>query len=107
MRRPAALIESPFHKFVLFDAPDDDTLPAYIEVCVMVYYMLDGTRNHCSSVRRVNDRIACSYCYCRSSKNFMLNMLCGRVNLPIIQVLFKKPIFKLEYVCLFMYFYAK
>jgi len=31
MRRPVAVIESTYHKFVLFDAPDDETLPAYIE----------------------------------------------------------------------------
>lgn len=34
MKRPVALVESPFHKFVLFDAPDDDTLPEYIAVCI-------------------------------------------------------------------------
>lgn len=37
MRRPAALVESPYHKFVLFDAPDDETLPAYIEVWVALH----------------------------------------------------------------------
>lgn len=32
MRRPPAVVESEFHRFVLFDAPDDTTLPSYIEV---------------------------------------------------------------------------
>jgi hypothetical protein len=35
MRRPPALVESEFHRFVLFDAPDDTTLPSYIDVYLL------------------------------------------------------------------------
>jgi len=31
MNRPPALIESPFHRFFLFDTPDNDSLPVYIQ----------------------------------------------------------------------------